>query len=165
MRKVCRPGQNAVRLEFSKREAGRLEAAQGAAHILSDRAWARLERRAGGFVVTLTLKEPAGPGALKALGGLFERLSADQALRGRLRAASRDLLEYAVSRALVPAAPRSGPAEPAPVLTPEQGRHRPPDKGGGGRDRGAAQAGPDGRPLGDTQDLGGEERPLARRSG
>lgn len=97
-----------------------LDAVQGAAHLLADRAWAVLERRRGGLAVTLTPKDAPAAGELAALGTLFARLVADQALRRRLAAGGRELLDYVVSHALVPAAPQPA-AEPAPEpLTAEQ---------------------------------------------
>lgn len=114
----------AVRVIVKDGEAP-LPAVQAAAHLLADRAWAVLERRPGGLAVTLTPKDESGadglaaPG-LAALGALFERLAADQSLRQRLRAGGRELLEYVVSHALVPAAPQPTSEPEAAPLTPEQ---------------------------------------------
>lgn len=109
----------ALRVRLKDAEAP-LPAVQAAAHLLADRAYAVIERSPGGLAVTLTPKEEAGADALRALGALFERLVADQALRRRLTAGGREILEYVVSHALVPAAPQPTSEPPAQPLTPEQ---------------------------------------------
>lgn len=119
MKTIVSEKGKALRVHLADDEAP-LAAVQAAAHLLADRAYAVVERRAGGLSVTLTPKEEAGAEALRALGELFKTLVADQDLRRRLTAGGRELLEYIVSHALIPAAPQPTSEPPAQPLTPEQ---------------------------------------------
>lgn len=112
-------GAKAVRIFLGPKEAP-LAVVQGAAHLLADRAWAVIERRRGGLAVTLSPKDECGAAELAALGALFNQLVSNQALRQRLADGNREILEYIVSHALVPAAPQPDSEHPAAPLTPQQ---------------------------------------------
>src|SRR5579859_2316596 len=98
-----------------------LEVIEGAAHVFSDRAAAYLGEKGKDYEITLKAKETSDRGALQALADGFIGEVLNQALRQRLLANNRGIMEYVISRAMVSALadPEAG-RPPAEQLTPEQ---------------------------------------------
>lgn len=100
-----------------------LELLQGAAYVLTDRAAAYVEERGKSYVVTLESKEGKTKAALEALTEVFVNEVLNQALRQKLIANNRVIMEHVITRAMMSARAEETPegqpvAEPA--LTSEQ---------------------------------------------
>ncbi|MFH1723464.1 MAG: His-Xaa-Ser system protein HxsD [Elusimicrobiota bacterium] len=82
-----------------------LEIIQGAAYVLTDRAYAYVEEKRGLGIYELTLRsrKKATKEGLEALAGDFLNEVLNQALRQRLLADNRSVMEHIISRAMVSA--------------------------------------------------------------
>ena len=98
-----------------------LDVLEGAAHVFSDRAAAYLEEKGKDYEITLKALEKTTREALEALADGFLGEVLNQALRQKLLANNRSIIEHVISRAMVSALadPAAG-RPPADALTPEQ---------------------------------------------
>lgn len=96
-----------------------LELLQAAAYVLTDRCVAYVETKGASHVVTLKSTRGRSRAELEALGDAFVTELLNQALRQRLVAANRSIMEHVITRALVSA--QAEPPEGAPeALTADQ---------------------------------------------